>query len=88
MTRVQRALLTFAAVPFISACETPLMDADPNFGKAMNDNRGAMLGKQTSNSQGDGIAGPTAADVLENYHYNQDAQTQDEQRRYQSGLIE
>jgi hypothetical protein len=64
------------------------MDPDENFGRAMNDNRGAMLGRQTSESEGDGMEGPTAQDVVENYHYNQDAQTQDEQRRYQSGLVE
>jgi hypothetical protein len=80
--------VTFAAVPFIGGCETPLMDPDENFGRAVNDNRGAMLGKQTSGAEGDGIEGPSATDIVENYHYNEDAQTQDQQRRYQSGLVE
>ena len=77
--RLALGLLVVLAVS-LGACKTRVTDSDMQMGSAVASNAERMVAKGNLLHEPHGIEGPTAMGIVENYHYNEQAQVQETTR--------
>lgn len=73
-------------VVWLGACATRKTESDDAFGSSVGNNSELMVAKGNQLAEPRGLEGPTAVGVVENYHYNQGSEVQ-EQTREGRGLL-